>query len=91
MKEMSINTSSLDYSVMKHWGIIEPRGAAPGEQQKTGYWRITEKGKQFLRQEITIPRSVNLFNNKRYGFSEEHTTIKKALGDKFDLDELLKG
>jgi hypothetical protein len=35
------------------------------------------------------PKNVFLYNNKIQGFSEETTTIKQALGDKFDFEELM--
>lgn len=90
MKEMNINTSSLDYSVLRHFGLIEPRVSEDGKKD-SGYWKITHLGFMFVKHGKEHPKYVFLFNNKRQGFSEEKTTINQALGDKFDFQELMKG
>jgi len=88
MREMNLSASSLDYSVMKHFGLIEPR-AAEGGKKNSGYWRLTHKGLLFTRWKARTPKYVFLYNNKIQGLSEETTTIKESLGDKFDFQELM--
>jgi hypothetical protein len=90
MAEMKINTSSLDYSVMKHFGLIYTRISEAGKKD-SGKWMITSKGVNLLLGQSTSPKHVFLYNNKRQGFSDETITIKEALGSKFDFDELMKG
>lgn len=85
----NIVASSLDYSVLKHFGLIEERINAENNKKNSGYWRLTEKGFSFVKGEITVPMRVHLYNNEVQGFSEEHTTIQQALGDNFDYDELM--
>jgi len=90
---MNIKVTSLDYSVLKHFGLIESRVAENGKKD-SGYWKLTGAGKDFIYYvgtPPTVPKHVFLYNNKRQGFSDETTTIKEALGDKFDYSELMKG
>mgnify|MGYP000306415011 CR=1 FL=1 len=77
---------------LKHWGLIrqKPNDDQP-EKNKTGYWRITQKGRDFVNNIVTVPQYVWLFNNKQYGFSENHVTIQQALGKKFNYEELMNG
>jgi hypothetical protein len=89
MAEMKINTSSLDYSVLKHFGLIEARINDNPELKDSGYWRITKKGFQFVVGTITIPKRVHIYNNRVYGFSEEHTNIQESLGDQFSYKDFL--
>jgi hypothetical protein len=88
MQEMNINTSSLDYSVLKHFGLIEARVSEAGKKD-SGFWKITHEGILFVKHGRDKPKNVFLYNNKIQGFSEETTTIKQALGDKFDFEELM--
>jgi len=89
MEKMSLTVTSLDYSVMKHFGLITPRVAENGKKD-SGVWMITQVGLRFVTQKgYTIPKHVFLYNNKRQGTSDEKITIQEALGEKFDYDELM--
>ena len=90
---MNLKLTSLDYSVLKHFNLIEPRISETGKKD-SGYWKLTYKGKDFIGYigtPPTSPKHVFLYNNKRQGFSDETITIKEALGSKFDFDELMQG
>lgn len=89
MNEMDLTASSLDYSVMKHFGIIEPR-ISEGGKKDSGYWRLTREGIDFVANGKKVNKHVLIFDNKKQGFSDEFTTIQEALGDKFDFQELMK-
>lgn len=90
-KELKIASSIRgDMVKLKYWGLIERSfGIRSDGSFRNGYYRITEKGTQFVLGGFQVPRCVKLFNNKFYGFSEEMTTIKEALGDKFNYRELM--
>lgn len=92
MAEMKINTSSLDYSVMKHFGLMEEIKKEDKEfnnnTKKSGYWKITDKGKSFVKGLGVSFSHVMLYNNNPEGFSGS-TNIKKALGSKFNYQELM--
>jgi len=89
MSEMDLNTSSLDYSVLKHFGLIKDQENEDTEKRKSGFWCITKKGAAFVLNEIKIPSHVHLYNNVLVGFSETTINITEALGNKFNYKELL--
>lgn len=89
MNEMNLTVTSLDYSVLKHFGFIEARVSEAGKKD-SGYWRLTQQGINFTQGNIHSPKHVFIYNNKVQGFSDETTFIKQALGDNFDFDELMK-
>lgn len=89
MNEMNLTVTSLDYSVLKHFGFIEARVSEAGKKD-SGYWRLTQQGINFTQGNIDTAKHVFLYNNKAQGYSDEKTTIKQALGDKFDFDELMR-
>lgn len=83
---------SNDFAKFKMWEMIEQKPKVKGQKGRTsGFWRITEKGKAFVRGEITIPLHALVFNKKCYGFSGQTVSIQEALGIKFDYDQLMKG
>ena len=71
-KPVHINTEldnrAHDGSLLRYFGLILPVERPEGRTEKgskglSGFYVITEKGKQFVRGEITVPRSVV----KRFG------------------------
>jgi hypothetical protein len=72
-----------------HWGLIEAKPNDDSSKRTSGLWQPTQKGRDFVHGRISISKYVHLFNNTVHGFSMEITTIKQALGDKFDYAELI--
>jgi len=73
-----------------YWGLMEEERERRPDGGRAGYWRITDKGRQFLFAEITIPSRVHLYDGRVLGFDHHTTlTIQEALGQKFDYKELM--
>lgn len=82
-----------EYNKLKHWGLLEGQGpdqSLHAETHFTGMWRLTELGFKFVRGEAEVPESVYLYDNRRMRVSDEMTTIKIALGSKFNYTELME-
>jgi hypothetical protein len=47
---------------LRYWGLAEPH-LVDETRQKRGWWVITEKGKAFVRGEITIPQKAKIRRN----------------------------
>lgn len=82
---------SDDFAKFKVWGMIVQKPKQEGQKGRTsGYWRITEKGKQFVRGEIRVPSSAMMYNKKFYYFDESrYFDIRDALNKQFDYRELM--
>jgi len=76
-----------EYAKLEYWGLLERQFR--GTTEVRGQWRITQRGRQFVRRRIEVPRWAWCYNNHCYGLSDEMTTLRQALGDRFDLEELL--
>jgi len=81
------------YSLLERWGLIE---AMPGERDdgsnRTGFWRITLKGQQFVRKEIEVPEYFLMYNKANEGFGGNGITIVDALrSGGFNYEEMMKG
>jgi hypothetical protein len=75
-----------------HWNLIASVGGNRADGCKhNGHWRITERGEQFVKQQILVPSHVYLYNGKFQGYSQESTSILQALGKKFNYNELMRG
>jgi len=85
-----LKPSTTMYSIAAFWKLIEPKGDEPENNSKSsGYWRLTEKGRLFVENNLDIPKHAYIYNNQVRGFSAEEISIVKALGKKFDYAELM--
>jgi hypothetical protein len=76
------------YSLARHWGLIEARGDT-GDQKSSGYWKLTEKGRDFVRGDIEVSKHAYIFNDKVFALDPETEDIWEALDNKFDYKELM--
>ncbi len=84
------SASGGDAAKLRHWGLIEARpGERPDGSTHTGFFRITDKGRDFVLGKLRVPHHVLLFNQELFGFSFETTDVYEALGDKFNYGELM--
>lgn len=80
-----------DFAKLRFWGLIEQMEDLKREDEssRVGYYKITPKGVDFVNGVIKVPRSVKIFNNQFFGFSEKETDIKGALKKKFSYSDLM--
>lgn len=79
-----------DAPLLRHWGLIkELEGKKEDGNPRNGHYAITEKGRVFVHNASNAAKHVLLYNNTVLGFTEEQITIREALGDKFNYDELM--
>ena len=83
---------SGDFPYLVHWGLLEKM---PGKREdgssKHGFYKLTDKGRQFVQEEITVPQTLIWYNGKAEGFEGREVSIRDALGKRFRYDELMKG
>jgi hypothetical protein len=82
---------SNETSRMVWWGLVESMPSKDPSRKSSGVWRPTELGIAFARGEVTVARHAHLYNNQLHRFSDEQTTIREALGDHFNYEELMSG
>lgn len=81
-----------DYAKLRFWGLLAPRGDTPDKDTKaSGYWSVTPLGREFLQGRVSVSSKVFIFDNRKYGSSDETVTINQALGKKFSWSELMQG
>jgi hypothetical protein len=82
-----------DTTKLAHWGLLEHKvdPALVDGNPNAGYWRVTAKGRQFVRGEIKVQKYIKIYNKRVLGFSKEETTIQQALKNKHDYHRLMRG
>tara|TARA_R110002153_G_scaffold241842_1_gene397018 strand:- start:109 stop:555 length:447 start_codon:yes stop_codon:yes gene_type:complete len=84
------NTINGNYAKLRHWGLIEKnKNNSDPSVKASGLWRITIAGISFVDGDCLVPEKVKLFNNKFYGYSGGQITIRQALGNKFNYEQLM--
>lgn len=76
-------TTIHDPGMARHWGLLE-------RVPDTAAWRLTQDGLDFVLHRIEIEKFAVIYNNKLLRLDDsEWVDIRKALGDKFDYEELM--
>ena len=82
-----------DVPKLRFWGLIEPRMDEKGDgNPNSGYYRITQQGKDFVNGKVKVMSHVLIYNNKMYGFPPEakEISIEQAIKNKFDYKSFIK-
>lgn len=83
-----------DFQKLRHWGLIEgmPKATdANDTNPRSGFWRATPDGVDFVRGGVWVPAYKLMFNADVYEDSDEKITIVEAIGTRFDYDEIMSG
>lgn len=79
-----------DIPKLRHFGLIEKQeGVKEDGNKRNGLYRVTERGRMFVKKQTTVQSHVNLYNNTVCGFSETYIDIEDALTKKFNYSELM--
>ncbi len=88
---------SYSISSLKHWGLVQQRADVPEPKVKgqpktkySGYWRITPVGQEFLDGLCQMPKKVFIYNDARWGASDDMTHARNCLDEQFDYDAMMR-
>lgn len=88
----SVDVRGGDYGKLAHWGLLEHRPSEGTVFKWSGHWRLSSRGVSFVKNGLTVPSHVYVYNGKLQSVdTSETTTIKLALGSKFNYEELMRG
>lgn len=88
--EKKVQNSAL----VRHWGLIE---RSPGRREdgfpSTGYYRMTDLGRQFLKGEVSVPLKMRTFLGKFFDFPnpDERVYVQDVLPYRFNFDSFMRG
>ena len=81
---------SKSLATLHHWELLESKPNVDPDKKGSGFWRLTPKGRDFVRNKTTVPKYAFVFDNKLIKFSRQHTDVIAALGKKFSYQELMQ-
>jgi hypothetical protein len=82
---------SREEGKLAYWDLITEYPGGRPDGGRAGYWRVTEKGRQFLFDEITVPKYAEVYAGvvlRHYGVP---VNVRTALTTKFNYDDLMAG
>jgi hypothetical protein len=83
-----------DEAKARYWGLIEGR---PDElradgSSRTGWWRLTPAGRQFVLRMLRVPKYARIFDGDVLNLMAGETVdIDDVLGTRFNYDDLMRG
>lgn len=86
-----IGSSSRDESLIRYWGLIEEETELRPDGGRSGWWRVTLAGGDWVRGFTRISKYALVYDGRCLGFRGERVSIREALGSKFNYDELMEG
>lgn len=87
-----ITNARSDFHKIAHWGLIEPMPVLPAPKSASpsvGMWRFTDKGMEFIRNEIKVPIKAYIYNDQVLEFGTDYIDIMGCLKNKFNYWELM--
>jgi hypothetical protein len=77
-------------NLAQHWGLLEKQpGIRKDGSNRTGWWRLTTRGRAFVENRITVPKYAYIYDNECLGLGGAPWSIIDALGEKFDYRALM--
>lgn len=84
------NNTSGDFAKLAYWGFIEEQINESTNKKTSGSWRITTKGKHFVKGLIKVPSHAHVYDAVARGFSKNLVGIEECIGKKFNYKELME-
>ncbi|MEN6368544.1 MAG: hypothetical protein ABFD77_02465, partial [Thermotogota bacterium] len=87
----ALTKSATDGSYLVLWGLIE-RDPIPYRNRRggnAGMYAPSARGIDFVEGTLFVPFRAHILCGELVGFSAEQISIRQALGDKFNYDELM--
>lgn len=84
---------SREGSKLRYWGLIENEARLRPDGGRSGWWRITAAGREFVMGLRRVAKKAIIYDNEmlRMDDSEGLVDIRDALGKKFSYAELMSG
>jgi hypothetical protein len=74
---------------LRYWGLLIEEPELREDGGRSGWWRLTSPGLQFVRREMRVPKYARIYDSRCLGLVGEPVDIVDCLGEKFDYRELM--
>jgi hypothetical protein len=80
-----------DLGKAKYFGLVAQKENTDDGLKANGYWKLTQKGIDFIKNGARIPEYVLVFDDRVIGVAQTDVDINDCLGYKFDYRNLMDG
>lgn len=85
----SLRLPGRDESLLHYFRLIQETDSRRDDGGRAGWWRVTGLGVGYVKGLQQIPKYAQVYNGKVLGYDVPMVSIQDALGERFDLQELL--
>lgn len=87
-----LDAKQADEAKARHWGLIsEKPGTRQGDIGPAGYWRLTQKGIDFVLNYVLIEKFACIYDGRLIRLEGDLISIQNALSNRFILADLMAG
>lgn len=87
-KDINVSVSvGGSWAKLRWWNLIEPQIFE--NKRVSGMWKITDFGKSFCENQVSVKEKVRLFNRTFYGFHGKKVFFKDCIGN-FKIEDIFK-
>jgi len=79
---------SHEFAQLQWWELIEADDVVR-DVGRSGMWRVTDKGRAFLQETITVPKYARVYDQRLLDLVGDEVGIRDALGSRYKLEDLL--
>ena len=80
-----------DAARLRLWGLVEREVEARADGGRSGYWRVTKLGEDFLRGRAKLPKYVYVYDGRLLRTEGPDVGIQDVLGISFDYAVMMQG
>jgi hypothetical protein len=77
-----------EWARLRHWGLIEELQERREDGGRAGWWRITARGVEYVRNMLALPKYVILYQGGVLGHVGREITIRQTA--RFNYDEMMR-
>lgn len=74
-----LTQSKQNYYLLRYYGFIQDHSGDEGLANASGFWSITESGRQFVNGQFSVPRYLFVIHNDVIGRSDEMCTFQTII------------
>lgn len=78
-----------EFSQLSWWELIEEDNRVRDDGGRAGWWRITDRGRQFVEDVLRVPKYARIYDGDVIDHEGDQVGIRDALGTRFRYDVLM--
>ena len=82
-------TRTNQLPTVRWWGLAVGRESEDPAIKDSGMWRPTQRGIDFARGRVSVPKKVYTYNAEVLRFGKEHIRIAEAFKTRFDYEQVM--